>query len=84
MELDTGNLGPIAIGKPIAGLLGLKRAVTTAQAAHFKLSGGEIVQGPARVGNFIMDGDIGANFLRKWDVTLDLATSRAWLRPASA
>jgi len=29
----------------------------------------------------IMDGNIGTRFMIKWDVTLDLAKTRAWLAP---
>jgi hypothetical protein len=28
-----------------------------------------------------MDGNVNVPFLRKWDVTLDLATGRAWVAP---
>jgi hypothetical protein len=29
----------------------------------------------------IMDGNIGTRFMIKWDLTLDLARTRAWLAP---
>lgn len=85
MELDTGNSGPLAIGEDVAGLLGLNQDAKATQPVHMELPGGVVVQGPARVGDFIMDGDIGASFLNQWDLTLDLGGSgRAWIRPASA
>lgn len=85
MELDTGNSGPLAIGEDVAGLLGLNQDAKATQPVHMELPGGAVVQGPARVGDFIMDGDIGASFLNQWDLTLDLGGSgRAWIRPASA
>ncbi len=81
MELDTGNLGPILVGKHVARLLGLDPGVS-AQPARFALDGGVPVRGPARVRDLIMDGDIGQPVLVQWDVTLDRAAGRAWLRPA--
>jgi hypothetical protein len=37
------------------------------------------VDGPTRTRDLIMDGDIGAAFLSRWIVTLDLKAGRAWL-----
>ena len=36
-----------------------------------------------RLDHMAIDGNLGVNFLRDWDVTLDLATGRAWIAPAS-
>ena len=42
-----------------------------------------VVEGHARVmDRMIMDGNIGASFLAKWNVTLNLADGRAWIAPA--
>ena len=82
MELDVGNLGPILVGEHIAPLLKLAAGAAGRQTVHFSLSGGVPVQGPARVLNLIMDGDIGQSVLSHWDVTLDLAQGRAWFQPA--
>ena len=42
------------------------------------------VQGTARMlDHMAIDGNLGVTFLRDWDVTLDLATGRAWVAPAS-
>ena len=83
MELDTGNQGSLIVGRPIASLLGLDPAAKSPQPLHMTLAGGVAVQGACRVGDFIMDGDIGASFLKDWDLTLDLGAGRAWLEPAS-
>ncbi len=84
MELDIGNLGPILIGEHVAPLLKLSASDRNRQAAKFALAGGIPVQGPARVGRLIMDGDVGQDVLGHWDVTLDLAHGQAWFRPAAA
>ena len=82
MELDTGNMGPLMVGEHVAAPLGLDASRTDRQPAGFALVGGIPVRGPARVGNLIMDGDVGESVLGRWDVTLDLANDRAWFRPA--
>ncbi len=84
MELDIGNLGPLLIGEHVAALLGLSAGSHDRQPADFSLVGGIPVGGPARVQNLIMDGDIGEAELGRWDMTLDLASMRAWFRPAMA
>jgi hypothetical protein len=84
MELDTGNSGSLAIGKHIAALLGLDPDSKELQIVRMELSGGVAVQGRARIGNFIMDGNIGAHFLNDWDLTLDLNSGKAWIQPASS
>ncbi|MGI4798325.1 MAG: hypothetical protein ACRYG8_30640 [Janthinobacterium lividum] len=83
MELDTGNLGPLMVGEHVAPLLGLDASRPDKQAASFALVGSVPVSGLARVGRFIMDGDIGEDVLGHWDVTLDLANGRAWFRLAA-
>jgi hypothetical protein len=84
MELDTGNLGPVVVSREIAPLLGLDPAITDVQQAHFKLAGGIDVEGPARVRDLILDGDIGHGVLLKWDLTLDLVSGRAWFKLAAS
>jgi hypothetical protein len=45
------------------------------------IAGGIPVEGPTRVNETLtMDGNIGVRFLINWDLTLDLAKGRAWLR----
>ena len=83
MELDTGNSGPIAVGKHIALLLGLVLTTKATQTANLKIPGGVAVQGSTRLGNLIMDGDIGAQILDGWDLTVDLQQGRAWIKSAS-
>jgi hypothetical protein len=80
MELDSGNGGANVIAKHIAPLLNLKTDVKGPQPAKFMLVGGIPVSGEARVNDtLIMDGNIGTRFMIDWDVTFDLARSRAWL-----
>jgi hypothetical protein len=85
MELDSGNGGTIVIGKHLAALLKLDTETKEAQPVRFTLAGGIPVEGRARLlENMIMDGNIGARFLRDWEVTLDLSSGRAWFSPASS
>ena len=84
MEIDCGNGGANVIGKHLAALLKLDPGKKEPQPASFMIAGGIPVEGPARVNEtLIMDGNIGARFLIKWDLTLDLAQGRAWLAPAT-
>ena len=82
MEIDTGNGGPLMVDQHVAPQLGLAAKHDLQQAA-FELVGGVPVRGPARVGDLILDGDIGADALSHWDVTFDLAGGRTWFRAAT-
>jgi len=82
MELDTGNGGALVVANHIAPLLGLKPDQKDAQLATFTLAGGVAVTGKTRTRDLIMDGNIGNQFLKNWNLTLDLARGRAWLAPA--
>jgi hypothetical protein len=84
MELDSGNGGPtIFTSQAIAPLLGLDPVKKEPQPVHVSLAPGVHLAEPARVfPNMIMDGNIGAQFLSKWEVTFDLKSNRAWLVPA--
>lgn len=83
MELDTGNGGTLVIAQHIAPLLGLDPARKEPQHVRFELIGGIPVEGEARTPpNMIMDGNIGNQFLKNWNLTLDLRQGRAWLAPA--
>lgn len=83
MELDCGNGGANVIGKHLATLLKLDPSKKEPQPASFAIAGGIPVEGMARVNEtLIMDGNIGTRFMIKWDLTLDLAKTRAWLAPA--
>ena len=83
MELDTGNGGSLAIGKHLAPLFGLRTDGKMPQTVSFMLAGGIRVSGKVRTLDLIMDGNIGARFLRNWNLTLDLAHGRVWLAPAA-
>jgi hypothetical protein len=82
MELDSGNGGTLVVAKYLAALFGLDPERTEPQPVKFKLAGDIPVEGVARISDIIMDGNIGLEFLRHWDMTLDLAKGRAWLAPA--
>jgi hypothetical protein len=79
MELDTGNGGSMVIANHIAPLIGLKADMSTPELAHFNFANGITVEGMARTRDLIMDGNIGAQFLNNWILTLDLQQGRAWI-----
>jgi aspartyl protease len=81
MELDSGNGGALVIANHIAPLLGLAANMTTPQQGRFELANGIAVEGTIRTRDLIMDGNIAAQFLNKWVLTLDLERGRAWLTP---
>lgn len=83
MELDTGNYGGVMIGRHIARLVGLNPDAKGAQPLHMQVVPGIAVDGDAHVEDLILDGDLGKDFLDKWDLTLDLAKGRGWLAPAA-
>ena len=82
MEIDTGNYGPSLIDKRAAALVGLDPANTAAQPLASMMVGGSHIRGRAVVRDLILDGDLSREALMEWDVTLDLARGRGWLRPA--
>lgn len=84
MELDSGNGGSLVVANHIAPLLGLKPDLTTPAEAEFTLANGITVKGKTRTRDLIMDGNIGAQFLNDWALTLDLEHGRAWLAPFQA
>ena len=81
MELDSGNGGSLVVANHIAPLLGLRPDMATPEPAHFELVNGIAVEGTTRTRDLIMDGNIGAQFLNNWILTLDLEHGRAWLSP---
>ena len=71
--------GGSTIGGSAAGAGGAKE-----QPAGFSVGGIAPVHGKVMIADtLIMDGDIGAEFLARWDIILDLAGERAWLSPAA-
>ena len=83
MEVDTGNGGPLMVDQHVAPQLGLAPNRHDLQDTGFALVGGVPIRGRARVGDLILDGDIGADVLRHWDVTFDLAGGRMWFSAAT-
>lgn len=82
MEIDTGNYGPSLIDKRAAALVGLDPANAAVQPLTSMMVGKTRIGGSAVVRDLILDGDLGREALREWDVTLDLARGRGWLRLA--
>jgi hypothetical protein len=83
MELDTGNGGSLVIANHVAPLLGLGRDEKRETPVTLMLSGGISVSSNARTRDLIMDGNISNQFLRNWNLTLDLVNGRVWLAPAT-
>jgi hypothetical protein len=81
MELDSGNGGSLVIANHIAPLLELPTDMTTPQLGHLELANGIAVEGTIRTRDLIMDGNIAAQFLNRWTLTLELEHGRAWLSP---
>ncbi|MGC2656371.1 MAG: aspartyl protease family protein [Bryobacteraceae bacterium] len=81
MELDTGNGGSLVIGNHIAPLLGMAPDVTKPVPVRFELANGLTVEGNARSRDLIMDGNIGAQFLNHWQLSIDLEKGRVWFVP---
>lgn len=79
MELDTGNGGSLVIANHVAPLLGLVPDLSDPMPVSFALANGIKIDGKARTRTLIMDGNIGAQFLNHWCLTLDLAKGRVWL-----
>jgi hypothetical protein len=82
MEIDTGNYGPSLVDKRAAALVGLDPSKTDPQPLTSLVVSRAQVHGSALVRDLILDGDLGREALIDWDVTLDLARGRGWLRPA--
>lgn len=82
LEIDTGNYGPSRIDRHAAALLGLDAAAKGRQRFDAKLTDRIRLGGAAAVGDLIMDGNIGRDSLKSWDVTLDLIHGRGWFLPA--
>ena len=79
MEMDSGNGGPIVIDQQLAPLFHLDPNVKKLQPVKLTLPGGIPVEGRARAANLIMDGNIGAQVLKNWIVTVNFSSGRAWL-----
>jgi hypothetical protein len=82
MELDSGNAGPtIFVSPAIAPLFGLRTDTKQSQDVTASMAPCVTFHGKARVfPGMIMDGNIGLQFMRDWDITFDLPNGRAWLR----
>jgi hypothetical protein len=81
MELDSGNGGSLVVANHIAPLLGMPVDMSTPTSERFELGNGLVVEGKTRTRDLIMDGNIGAQFLNRFALTLDLKNGRAWLTP---
>jgi hypothetical protein len=82
MEMDSGNDGSFVIANHVAKLFHVEPGVKQAQPVAFALGGGIHVDGTARTGNLIMDGNLGEQFFSKYRVTFDLKADQVWVSPS--
>lgn len=86
MQLDSGSDAAIQVPASSATPLGLGPA-GRGQTVNLRLAGtgGDEVQaeGPVRVRDIGIDGNIGAPILSRWIMTFDLANEKLWIQPAS-
>lgn len=84
MLLDTGHVGetPIFLS---AGALQQLGAPPLGQALELDISGAGRQSGPAaKIDGLIYDGVLGERLLRRFDIAVDLSSSRIWWRPHQA
>lgn len=83
MEIDSGNIsGTMMVSTWVAPLFGLNPASKEIQTVNGDLMPGIKLPAKARVvPNMIMDGLIGADFLKAWNLTIDQKNARIWLSP---
>lgn len=79
MEFDCGSDAPLMVGRHAAALLGLDPDKKGDQPVRAALAGGVPLPASAIVGDYIVDGNIGAPAMKNWVVTLDLAKQRLWI-----
>jgi hypothetical protein len=72
IELDSGNGGSLVIANHNAPLLELPTEMTAPRPGRFEFANGITVEGTIRTRDLFMDGNIGAQFLNKSTLTLDL------------
>jgi hypothetical protein len=84
MEMDSGNDGSFVVANHIAPFFHLQPDGKTPQPLAFTLGGSIPVEGTARTGDLIMDGNLGEQFFLKWAVTFDLKNDRVWVSSAGA
>lgn len=86
MQLDSGSDAAIQVPASSATPLGLDPE-GRGQTVILRLAGlsGEEVraEGPVRVRDIGIDGNIGAPVLSRWIMTFDLANQKLWIRPSS-
>jgi len=77
--LDSGNGDPLLVAPHVARMAGLMDGKGE---ALIQFDGLGPIRFPTSTQNMIYDGVLGAPFLEKWVVTLDLGSSRAWAVPS--
>lgn len=84
MEIDSGNISDtMMVSTWVAPLFKLDPASREIQAVDGEVMPGIKLPSKARVlPNMIMDGLLGADFLKDWDLTISVKGGRAWLSPA--
>ncbi|TFW13681.1 hypothetical protein E4L96_19420 [Massilia arenosa] len=81
-ELDSGNGGVVLVSKPFASLFNLDPAKEGPQKVRLELAPGYTLESEmGMTPDMIIDGNVGMILLRQAVVTLDLANSRAWIKP---
>ncbi|MGI4827215.1 MAG: hypothetical protein ACRYFU_03355 [Janthinobacterium lividum] len=79
-EMDSGNgSGLVVVNKALAPLFDLTEGKDLP--VSLSLEDGTTFIGPARVLDLILDGNLGASFLSRHDVTIDLPHHKAWVSP---
>ena len=81
--LDSGAGGVSLISKDYAGAFGLDPAGKEQRLQH-DIAPGVHVDSPVVVTDLIMDGNLGQPFMSQYVLTMDLRTSRCWIRANSA
>ncbi len=84
MELDSANKGPtVFFSEAIAPTMALNPDTREKQDVAFTIVPGVEFKGQARVfPNMVIDGNIGMQLMKDWDVTLDLKSGRGWVTSA--
>jgi hypothetical protein len=84
-EMDSGNTSNLVlVNKALAPLCQMKSEGKETSSGTFQLEDGTTFTGDARVLDLILDGNLGASFLSRHDVTLDLAHHTAWIHASTA
>ncbi len=81
LELDCGSDAPLMLDRHTIAAI----SPTPGPLATISIAPGLKIEAKPVVGDFILDGNIGAPVIKQWTVTLDLKHERLWIaqRPAA-